>query len=498
MKMQKIYKYLLLLPTVFLFIQCHQVLEQDVYSSIEMDAFYDSQGSAEIGITGCYNRFFNEAAYSQLICYFQVSTDDIKQPSGWAFQLKDRTQLTSNPSSGGGYNAPWARMYTSVANVNLFLDKISQIPDEKFTGNRKKELLAEGHFIRGISYYYLTMMWGDVPLVLDLKTGGPEDNAIAKSSHADVLTQVKADLTIAANDLPDVLSNYSDAAETNLRKGRASKWAAKSYLARIALYEKDLNTALSLSNEVINSGLYPLATKWRSIFEEPMNSSESIFEQQNDYSPGFFGSGLFGWYMGFDFEFADEILTIYDKADQFKVSQGKDIRFDFMYGARGTAKKISIRKHVPERGYALGGIEQLNFVLIRATELYFNKYEILIEQNYEANKQAALDFLNLIRSRAKDPDYENPYWPVPKGTMGIAPLTLNDVDTKDKMMKAIRDEKRREMMYEDGIRWFDLLRWDKEYAKQITNSATDNHLFLPIAQDELIRNSALEQNPAYK
>ncbi|WP_159523047.1 RagB/SusD family nutrient uptake outer membrane protein [Sunxiuqinia indica] len=496
--MKKIYKYLLILPAVLFFVQCQEVLEQDVYSSIEMNALYDSESAAEIGLTGCYNRFFNESAYSQLICYFQVSTDDIKQPSGWCFQLKDRTQLTANPSSGGGYNGSWAKMYEAVANVNLFLEKTAEIPDDKFSGNRKKEMLAEGHFLRGVTYYYLTMMWGDVPLVLELKTGGPEDNEIAKSTHQQVLEQVKADLTIAANDLPAVLENYADASETNLRKGRASKWAAKAYLARIAMYQGDLTTALALSEEVIASGLYPLAVKWRSIFDEPMNSSESIFEQQNDYSPGFFGSGLFGWFMGFDFEIADQVYDLFDTADELMVSQGKDIRWEFMYGDHPWSNNIAIRKHVPPRGYANGGIEQLNFVLIRATELYFNKYEILIEQDYESNKQAALDFLNTIRARAYDPDYENPFWDVPKGTTGIDALTLADVDTKEKMVQAIRDEKRREMIYEDGMRWFDLLRWDKEYAKQITNSATDNHLFLPIHEDELLRNDALEQNPAYQ
>ena len=495
--MKKIYKYLLFILALTFFYQCEKVLEQDVYSSVEMEVFYDSQSAAEIGITGCYNRFFNEGVYPQLICYFQASTDDIKQPTGWLFQFKDRSQLTST-SPIGGFNAPWAGLYHTVANVNLFLEKVAEIPDEKFTDNRKKELLAEGHFLRGICYYYLAMAWGDVPLVLELKTGGPEDNPIAKSSHTEVLAQVKDELTIAANDLPAALINYVDAAETNQRKGRASKWAAKAYLARLALMEEDWATALALSDDIINSGIYPLATSWRSIFEEPMNSSESIFEQQNDYSPGFFGSGIFGWFMGFDFEIAEEVYGLFDTADTLMVSQGKDIRWEFMYGDHPWSANSAIRKHVPPRGYDNGGIEQLNFVLIRSTELYFNKYESLIEQNYESNKQAALDFLNIIRARGKDLTFENPWWPVPVGAIGISALTTADVDTKDKMLKAIRNEKRREMVYEDGIRWFDLLRWDKEYAKQITNSATDNHLFLPIHEDELLLNKALVQNPAYQ
>ncbi|MBT6721916.1 MAG: hypothetical protein HOB20_01665, partial [Planctomycetaceae bacterium] len=107
-------------------------------------------------------------------------------------------QLASN-SPIGGFNTPWASLYNTVANVNFFLEKTAEIPDEKFIDNRKKELLAEGHFLRGVCYYYLAMAWGDVPLVMELKTGGPEDNPIAKSSHTEVLARVKAELTIAAD-----------------------------------------------------------------------------------------------------------------------------------------------------------------------------------------------------------------------------------------------------------------------------------------------------------
>jgi hypothetical protein len=86
---------------------------------------------------------------------------------------------------------------------------------------------------------------------------------------------------------------------------------------------------------------------------------------------------------------------------------------------------------------------------------------------------------------------------MPPGTIGIPLLTLNDVDTKDKMLKALKDEKRREMIYEDGIRWFDIMRWDKAYAMQLTNAPSEGRLYLPIPEDEIVRNPKLEQNPAY-
>lgn len=478
---------------------CNKILETKPVSSLELNSFYNSKESAEIGLTGCYNRFYNQSAYSQLICFFLVSTDDVKEPPGsWGFELKDRTLLTSAASSGGGYNTSWAQIYQAIANVNLLLEGVAKIPDEKFTNNRKKQILAEGHFLRGLCYYYLTMLWRDVPLVLELKTGGPQDNLVAKSTQAEVLKQVKTDLQIAESDLPDVLTNYSDDATTNARKGRASKWAAKAYLARIALWENDLPKALQLSQDVIASNKYPLATKWRSVFEEPMNGSESILEQQNDRSPGFFGSGLGAWFLGFVFQESDQIFTLYNTPAP-GLGQGSDIRFDFMVAPHPwSSGQLCIRKHVPPRGYENSGVEQLNFVLIRAPELYFNKYEILAQQDYAGSKQEALDFLNTIRARAKDDSWVNPYYNVPAGTTGIPALTLSDIDTPEKLLNAIKEEKRREMVYEDGIRWFDLMRWDRAYARAITKSPSDDYLYLPLPQDEILRNKALIQNPVYK
>ena len=498
-------KIILLFPLCLFFSRC-DVLDQEPVSVVEVSTFYDSPSAAEIGLVGCYNRFFQETGYSRLIMYLQTSTDDIKQPSGFGFQLKDRTQLTANPASGGGYDVAWKQMYETLANVNFLIEQVALIPDQEFVDpnnfpnrNRKAEILAEGHFLRGITYYYLTLTWRDVPLILEFPEGGPEDNYVAKSSQTEILAQVKEDLEIAERDLPDVLDNYLDANPTNQRKGKASKWAAKAYLARIALWEEDWQKALDLSNEIINSSQYTFTPNWVDMFIHPMNASESIFEQQNDFSPGFFGSGFFGWFFGYDFEWTESALELYEKPDTIGITQGKDVRFDNSYAPHPWGETANLaRKHVPPEGFEAGGVESMNFVIIRLTELYFNKAEALNELNYEGNKEEVLNILNMMRTRTRDEDFVNRWFSTaPVGTTGIPPLTLADVDTQEKMRQVIRDEKRREMMWEDGIRWIDLLRWDKAYAMQITNADSEDKLYLPIHTDEILRNPMLEQNPAY-
>jgi len=498
-------KIILLLPLCLYFSQC-DVLDQEPISVAEVSTFYDSPSAAEIGLVGCYNRFFQESGYSRLIMYLQASSDDVKQPNGFAFQMKDRSQLTANPASGGGYDLAWKQMYEAIANVNYLIEQVALIPDQDFVDptqfpdrNRKTEILAEAHFLRGIVYYYLTMTWRDVPLILKFPEGGPEDNYVAKSTQAEILAQVKDDLMIAEEDLPDVITNYVDGNPTNQRKGKASKWAAKAYLARIALWEKDWQKALELSNEIINSGQFSFTPNWVDMFIHPMNASESIFEQQNDFSPGFFGSGTFGWFFGYDFEWTESALELYEKPDTIGVTQGKDVRFDNSYAPHPWGGTDNLpRKHVPPEGFENGGVESMNFVLVRLSEIYFIKAEALTELNYEGNKAEVLDILNMMRERTRDEDFVNRWFSTaPVGTVGISVLTQADVDTREKMQQAIRDEKRRELMWEDGTRWIDLLRWDKDYAMQITNADSEDMLYLPIHSDEILRNPKLAQNPAY-
>ncbi len=475
---------------------CQDFLNEEPVSQINAETFYTDASSAEIGLTGIYNRFFNEYCYSMIITPILTSTDDIKQPSGAFYAFKQR---------GSELNATlaplrqWGTLYETIANVNFMLDEVSKLNSEEFKPNqgRRDEILAEGHFIRAVSYYYLTVAWGDVPLITEFPQS-IEDALVAKSPKEEVVAQIKEDLEIAAKDLPDMIGSYSTDQVTNQVKGRASKWAAKAYLARLALQENDWQTALNLSEEIINSGLYPFTTQWRKIFQEPMNSSESIFEQQNDYSPGFFGSGQYGWFFGFDFEWSETALNIFEKPDSIGVTQGKDVRFDLAYNPHPWAAQAQPNKYIPPRRFEDGGIEQTNFAIIRLSELLLNKAECLNEINFASNKEEVISILNMLRARAEDATWVNGWYAnVPVGTTGIPPLDPNDFTTQEDLRQAIREEKRREFVFEDVIRWVDLFRWDKEYLKEITESPTDDHLYFPIPTDEIIRNPKLTQNPAY-
>lgn len=484
----KLYKFLALLPFCVFLSGCN-VLEQEPQSILEVDAFYSTGSDAEMGIIGVYNRFYAEAHVVGTFMILDLSSDDLTTaPSKFGYLIENRDLMSSvsNDGTDGYFRAPWI----TIANVNLFIEKVSELPPTAFTGsttandNRKNEILGEAYFIRGVSYYYLAMLWRNVPLILEFPDGPlPEDNQVANSTQEQVLAQAKADLMLAESLLPNALTQFT----VNERRGRASKWAAKAYLARFALMENNWQLAVDLSNEIIASGQYSMVDPWTRLWLNEQNSAEAILEIQAERSPGFFNMGIHGWFYG-----NGEFTATQDAVDQFEKPL-KDARYEFTIRDNRRTSKF-----LPVPLWADAGIERANLTMLRLAEIYFNKAEGLNELDYETNKQEVLDILNDIRARAADPTFQNRLRPAaPVGTTGIPPLTLTDLDTQEKMRMAIRAEKRRELMFE-GTRWLDLLRWDPAYAMTIVNTTNPDRLYLPIPESEIVvNNGVLKQNPGW-
>jgi starch-binding outer membrane protein, SusD/RagB family len=465
------------------------VLEQEPQSILEIDSFYATGSDAEMGIIGAYNRFFGENHIVGTYMILDMASDDLTTvPPKFGYLIENRDEMS--PLNHGGtevyFRAPWV----TIANTNLFIEKVNELPSTAFTGStagtgdRKAEILGEAHFIRGVSYYYLAMLWNNVPLILNFPEGSlPEENQVPAATQAEVLAQAEADLRIAEASLPDALTQFS----VNERRGRASKWAAKAFLSRLKLMQNNWQEVVTLSNEIINSNQYSIINPWTRIFLNEQNSNEAILEIQAERSPAFFNMGIHGWFYGNgEFKATDDAIAQYEKPL-------KDARYEFVIKDNKVTSKF-----LPVPLWADAGIERANLTMLRLAEVYFNKAEAMNELDYETNKQQVLDILNLIRARAADPAFANRFRPTaPIGTTGIAPLTLTDVDTQDKMRLAIRAEKRRELMFE-GQRWLDLLRWDPTYAMNVVKTSDPGRLYLPIPESEItLNNGELSQNPGW-
>ena len=157
--------------------------------------------------------------------------------------------------------------FSEQRRCNMILEKVAES-----TELQKKELMAEGHFLRGALYFDMTRKMGRfVPIDHVLS---PDDSEAFKtpltSSIEESYQLVMGDLDKAVEGLPET----SD-------EGRANKYVALALRSRAALQayaytknEKYLDVAINSANEVINSGAYTLTDNYGGMFSSDQAPSD--------------------------------------------------------------------------------------------------------------------------------------------------------------------------------------------------------------------------------
>ena len=194
--------------------------------------------------------------------------------------------LTVTPLTGPLVNA-WNSLYAVVQQSNKVINDIqaaSSVPDDQ-----KTPYIAEARFMRGLAYWHLTSLWGNVILSTDPSV--LVQNPIVNTNTQDDGFQFAIrDMEYAAKYLP----------ETPSATGRVSKYSAFGMLSRFYLAysgflasgsgqnpncgtrdQSYLDLAKQAAEKVIDSGKYRLMDNYPDLFKiENNNNSESLFAFQ--------------------------------------------------------------------------------------------------------------------------------------------------------------------------------------------------------------------------
>lgn len=161
----------------------------------------------------------------------------------------------------------------------------------------KKAFIAEARFLRGLSYFYLTNLFGGVPLYDESVDLNRDFNnlTLPRSSAEEVKAFILADLTAAIEGLP---VSYPPA-----QLGRATKGAAYALRGKVHLYNKEWNNAIQDFEEIVNNKSnsygYELYPDYAGLFNfKADNSKEIIFAIQNKGGVGFNYGMPFAHYLG--------------------------------------------------------------------------------------------------------------------------------------------------------------------------------------------------------
>ncbi len=177
-------------------------------------------------------------------------------------------------SSQGVINDNYRGLYEGVARANNVLSLLKDAQAD-VSADDKKRIEAEAKFLRGHFYFSLKRNYNNTPYVDETVDVGSGIEKI--KNDADLWPKIEADFKIAYDNLP----------ATQGQAGRANKWAAASYLAKVYMAQRKYAEAKTLLDAVIANGVttngkkYALVPSFPDLFKASNdNNSESIFAVQ--------------------------------------------------------------------------------------------------------------------------------------------------------------------------------------------------------------------------
>jgi len=451
-----------------LFSGCNKdFLEKSPHDKISEDAFWKTENDATAGLAACYYTLYSNTLFKSRNAEWDGLTDNSWDRDG-AVGYSSMAKGPINPLMGGLVSNMYAAFFNAIARYNDFLKNVEPIAmNEKV----KTGMKAEVKFLRAMNYFYLMQLYGGVPIITEPYSVG--DELKMRSTKEEVIAIIMSDIDYAINNLGDV--SYT---------GHAVKGSAMLLKTRVLLFQEKWVEAASVSKSIMQSGKFSLFSNFKTLFYESgqENNPEIIFSTKY-LSPNVeHNNGLvYGWWT--------PINPYQSFVDKFECTDGLDISKSPLYDPANPYKNRDPRLFYTiitpgsvwgEIGYstfdinvsAIKGLTTTNYIVRKvweenkndadkgshcANDIILMRYaEVLLsfaEAENEANGPTAdaYNAVNMVRGRV---------------SVNMPPLPAGL--SKDQMREKIRSERRIELAFEAGLRYFDLKRW--RIAEEVLNN----------------------------
>ncbi|SEL63716.1 RagB/SusD domain-containing protein [Chitinophaga rupis] len=467
--------FIILILSLIQYSGCTKFVEIDApYTKITDANVYATDATSIAVLTGIYVSINKPGTFTGpqgLSLFTGLSADELTLYSGVTDTrlLAYYTNALTSNSLQTSDKGTWATFYNNIFTCNAAIEGLTK--SNSLTAAVKQQLLGEAKFMRAFFYFYLTNLYGDVPLAVS--TDYTINKNLYRIEKDQVYQQIIADLTEAKSLLaPAYLGpNLLDNSEERIRPNNAT---ASALLARVYLYHGNWSLAIKESSEVINNTILYGLESLNNVFLK--NSREAIWQLQPIRTGYNTEDGLAflipatGPGYTHPAYLRPELLNNFEPEDQRKLDwvdstivTGIAYYYPYKY-------KISTL-NAPVSEYLM---------VLRLGEQYLIRAEAKLKTG---DIEGAKADLNVIRHRA--------------GLVDTEATTISALET------AILHERQVELFTEWGHRWLDLKRTNivNTLMPLVTPQkggiwqSTDQ--LYPIPFDEIKYNSNLTQNPGY-
>ena len=490
----------LLILLIILGASCKKFLDREPKNQMTDQNTWKNEAEANSAVASMYSLFRTAMNYPEGIGHFMwgdLTADEFSPTqtgADYASVSSTNWQIAVSSTAATDASRPmwrlrrWDNFYRVIDQANRVLKFVPTVPLAEFTSANptavQQRFLGEAYFMRAFTYFYISRIWGDVPLSLETYADPTQGPALPRTSASQVLAQ-------AITDLQTAIPKLSYTSSSTDRAVRATRGAAFALLSHIYAWQGDYDKASAAADSVIIRGGYTYVprTVYTSIFKG--QSAEGIFEiSQNKTNEGYGTAGIGARTSKAPYYLTNtgnsqmplDQSTLYSR---FFTDTANDLRAKRSMAFLGTTDPITIKYSDPTwiSYTAVNNTSPVflhNIIIFRLADIKLLKAEALAAIG---NLGGARMLLNEVRTLS-----------------GLGASTATDAN----LFEAIIDERGRELFLE-GHRYYDLVRLAKKTGitkfgsgstPRINSSEFQQGKYIwPIDPSLIIANPLLTQTP---
>jgi hypothetical protein len=207
------------------------LLEREPTTELGSSAFWQTEADATFALMGAYSsirplfdRDYYLDGHGEYVRARGTSATSGNLSRGDAYQ-----GANYNPEGyAGSFDKMYRYLYGGVNRTNYVIENVqAMLPTASASSVESLEaILGEARLLRGMVYFRLISMWGDVPYISNVVYDNSEVENITRTPIAQVKDSIMADFTYAFEKLPVEASE----------EGRAAKPAALAFRGKLNLY----------------------------------------------------------------------------------------------------------------------------------------------------------------------------------------------------------------------------------------------------------------------